>query len=175
MQLWKSQLIFYLINQAQHKGHAPVSDSIFNIRMQLFKMEIEDFRERTTWKAALVIVLFLVICAATVYGIVMGEVDKHQWLQMYCDMNLITEFQGSNVTSIEEAGSLIGPVFGDDIVNIVSAGNFQYCSGYRITSGNKLYFLCDDGRLYELTFCRITEQNETILPFLPSPEIVYGD
>ncbi len=131
-------------------------------------MEIEEFREKTSWNARAIIAILLLVLAFVIYNTLTETIGEYPWLQVYCNVDMVRDFGAGNVISLEEAEGLAGSVMDVDNIN---ASTMQYCGGYDIASGDRRYFLCTDGRLYELTSCRVIEQDQRI-PLLPDPKDV---
>lgn len=131
-----------------------------------------DMSRSSTWKVKVVIFVLFMIFLFVLYNLVAEAMSGHEWLRVQCNVNMITEFN-EDVESVNDTRSLAGTVIS---IDMVSQSTMQYCSGYRIESGDKLYFLCSDGRLYELTSCRDVEQEGSrLFPMIPDPDTLYGD
>jgi len=127
--------------------------------------------EGRNWKVMLTITFLAIVLAAILIGLLRDVMMENTWLQTYCNVDIVKEFS-TDVNSADKAGELAGEMMK---IEKVEKSKSIYCKGYGITSTEKgLHFLCEDGRLYKLTVCRIIEQGEATIPFLPSG-IPYGD
>lgn len=131
-------------------------------------MDTDEFRKKN-WKVRLILAAAGIILAIIVGSMLINTISGQSWLQMYCNVNLLTEFSGADVTSSEQAGELAGTIIS---VGNISQSSFQYCGGYIMESGERNYFLCTDGRLYELASCKKVDYKQ-IIPILPDPKTVW--
>jgi hypothetical protein len=132
-------------------------------------MEIEDLGESGGKNVKLAIAILLIIFAILLCVLLVEVMGRHSWLQLYCNINMAKEFEVESVASPGQAEELAASIIE---VDRVQESKVQYCRGYAIVSGDRRYFLCQDGRLYELISCYKMEHDQRI-PMLPELDDIW--
>lgn len=108
-----------------------------------------DMGERGSRRVKMAMAALFVLLIIILYCMLAEFMGNYAWLQVQCNVDLVEDFK-VEVSSLGQAESLAGSV---TTIESINQSKFQYCDGYAILSEESYYFLCKDGRLYELKSC----------------------